>query len=85
MSKPEIYISYAWRDHGKDSTPDDRESIVDAFCKACEERGYTVKRDKSHITYRDSIKEFMQEIGAGKCVLVVVSDKQYYPSKATKK
>ena len=72
---PEIYISYAWRDREADPQPDDRESIVEQFCQACEKRGYRVQRDKTSVSYRDSIDQFMRAIGAGKYVLAVVSDK----------
>ncbi|MBK7937053.1 MAG: toll/interleukin-1 receptor domain-containing protein [Lewinellaceae bacterium] len=74
---PDIYISYAWKD--REQTQDDsREHIVDQFCEACKKRGYTVLRDKSTLSYRDSIENFMRQIGAGKYVLVVVSDKYLF-------
>lgn len=38
MTKPEIYVSYAWRDREKDPAPDDRETLVEQFCAACEKR-----------------------------------------------
>ncbi len=72
---PEIYVSYAWRDREAEPQPEDRESIVEQFCRACSDRGYSVQRDKSSVSYRDSIEQFMQAIGAGKYVLAVVSDK----------
>ncbi len=73
----EIYISYAW--NGRDESGEDgREHIVDKFCEACEQRGYTVKRDKTAIGYRDSIESFMRQIGAGKYVLAVVSAKYLF-------
>lgn len=78
MTKPEIYVSYAWRDRDKDPAPDDRETLVDEFCAACEKRGYMVQRDKSRVGYRDSIEAFMREIGAGRYVLAVISAKYLY-------
>ncbi len=74
---PEIYISYAWKDR-EQAQDDSREHIVDQFCDACKKRGYTVLRDKTTLTYRDSIENFMRRIGAGKYVLVVVSDKYLF-------
>lgn len=75
MPKVEIYVSYAWRDHAKDPMPDDRETIVDSFCEECEKRGYTVKRDKTTVGYRENLERFMGDIGTGKYVVVVVSKK----------
>jgi len=63
----EVFVSYAW---GGES-----EGMVDAICEAFEGKGYVVTRDKSHMTYRDSIHEFMQRIGRGKSIIAVVSDK----------
>ena len=73
---PEIYISYAWRDREKDPQPDDREGIVDALCDAFQkEKNWQIRRDKTTLGYRDSIETFMRAIGAGKYVVMVVSDK----------
>ena len=63
----EIFVSYAW---GGDS-----EEMVDAICAAFEAKGYIVTRDKSHVNYRDSIKNFMKRIGRGQSIIAVVSDK----------
>jgi len=77
MQKPEIYVSYAWRDREKDLHPDDRESIVDEFCKACDDREYPYPyvRDKTSLGYREDIQAFMRKIGAADYVFVVISDK----------
>lgn len=72
---PEIYISYAWRDRETDPAPDDRETIVDKFCEAAEAKGFSIRRDKTAVGYRDSIESFMRQIGAGKYVLAVISPK----------
>jgi len=77
MAPPEIYISYAW--NGRDESGDDsREHIVDKFCETCEQRGFTVKRDKTAVGYRDSIDVFMHRIGAGKYVVPFVSAKYLF-------
>ncbi|MEQ1747241.1 MAG: toll/interleukin-1 receptor domain-containing protein [Saprospiraceae bacterium] len=38
-------------------------------------KGYRVLCDKTTVTYRDNIEQFMRAIGAGKYVLAVVSNK----------
>jgi len=75
MAQAEIYVSYAWRDREQMPAPDDREHLVDKFCETARAQHYTVHRDKDALTYRDSIEAFMRDIGAGKYVLAVVSDK----------
>jgi hypothetical protein len=72
---PEIFISYAWRDREKDPSPDDRESIVDTLCATLQGSNLLVRRDKTQITYKDSIGDFMRNIGAANRAIVVVSDK----------
>jgi hypothetical protein len=67
MSSPEIFVSYAWKGES--------ESLVNQLCDAFAAKGYTIKRDKSTMTYRDSIKNFMDSIGRGKFIIAVVSDK----------
>ena len=62
--QPEIFVSYSW---GGDS-----EALVDEIQHRMAERGVLVTRDKSEIGYRDSIQRFMQRIGAGKCVIVIL-------------
>jgi formylglycine-generating enzyme required for sulfatase activity len=60
-------VSYAW---GGES-----EAIVDEICAAFEQAGYAIIRDKSELTYRDSIKDFMDRIGRGSYIIVIISDK----------
>jgi hypothetical protein len=66
-SKPELFISYAW---GGQS-----EEIVNLVDQAFQNHGVSIIRDKRDLGYRGLIKEFMQRIGRGKAVIVVVSDK----------
>ena len=75
MKKPEIFISYAWRDREKSPTPDDRESIVEQLCLRLEQEGYTPRLDKTQVGYRKSIDDFMLAIGRGNYVVLVVSNK----------
>ena len=62
-----VFISYAWGG--------EREEIVNRIDKALQGRGIKISRDKRDLGYRGSIKEFMERIGQGNCVVVVVSDK----------
>jgi hypothetical protein len=73
MAAPEIFISYAWRDESLKVT-----EALDAFFQ---EKGITVVRDNRDIGYKGLIKEYMQRLGRGKYVVVVLSD-QYFKSKS---
>jgi len=66
-SKPEVFISYAW---GGES-----ERIVDELEQALRARRLTIVRDKRDLDYKGRIREFMQRIGKGRYVIVVISDK----------
>lgn len=72
--QPEIFISYAWKDR-EQSTEESRELLVDQLCQAFAARGYPIIRDKSALSYRDSIEKFMKRIGEGHFVIAVISDK----------
>jgi anthranilate/para-aminobenzoate synthase component I len=63
----QIYISYNWQE--------DSNEMANQLVQAFEARGIAIIRDKTHTTYKDSIKKFMQQIGQGKCVLAVISDR----------
>ena len=71
---PEWYVSYAW---GDDLTPEGRarEEIVDKLCNAATARGHTILRDKDVLSLGCSITSFMQRIGTGDRVFVILSDK----------
>jgi hypothetical protein len=62
----QIYISYNWQE--------DSNEMANQLVQAFEARGIAIIRDKTHTTYKDSIKKFMQQIGQGKCVVAVISD-----------
>jgi internalin A len=62
-----VFISYAWGG--------EREELVKQIEQALETRGLKIIRDKRHLGYKGSIKEFMERIGTGNCVIVIVSDK----------
>ncbi len=67
MPKSEIFISYAW---GGES-----EEIANALESTFQKKGIKIVRDKTDLNYKGLIREFMQQIGEGKCVITVISDK----------
>jgi formylglycine-generating enzyme required for sulfatase activity len=62
-----VFISYAWGG--------EREEIVNQIDQTLQQRGIKIIRDKRDLGYKGSISEFMERIGRGNCVIVVVSDK----------
>jgi internalin A len=62
-----VFISYAWGG--------EREEVVNQIDQTLQQRGLKITRDKRDLGYKGSIKEFMEQIGKGNCVIVVVSDK----------
>jgi internalin A len=71
--RPEYFVSYAW----DDDTPEGvkRAGIVDQMCAAAEQRGIAILRDKKALRLGDRISKFMQRIGRGDRIFVVLSDK----------
>jgi hypothetical protein len=65
-----VYISYAW---GKED--EEHEKIVNQMDEALQKRGIEIVRDRRELGYKGSIREFMEQIGRGLCVIVVISDK----------
>ncbi len=65
--KPEIFVSYGWE---KDS-----EDMVDGIAEVLADKGFSVKKDKIALGYKGNIKEFMNSIGKGKYIVVIISDK----------
>jgi internalin A len=62
-----VFISYAWGS--------EREELVNQMDQALQKRGLKIIRDKRDLGYKGSITEFMERIGRGNCVIVVISDK----------
>jgi formylglycine-generating enzyme required for sulfatase activity len=62
-----VFVSYAW---GGES-----EAIVNQIDQALQQRGLKIIRDKRDLGYKGSISAFMERIGQGHCVIVVISDK----------
>jgi RocCOR-like putative regulator of kinase activity/TIR domain-containing protein len=69
----EVFLSYAW---GGES-----DRIADELAKTFAERGIPLVRDRNEMRYRDSILDFMNRLGRGKAVVVVLSRK-YLESKS---
>ncbi|NEQ47811.1 MAG: toll/interleukin-1 receptor domain-containing protein [Leptolyngbya sp. SIOISBB] len=63
----EVFISYAW---GGDS-----EAMANKIDEAFQASEIILIRDKNDLDFKDSIKEFMEQIGKGKAVIVIISDK----------
>jgi internalin A len=70
-ANPKYFVSYAWAD----PTDPERETIVDQACEEAKKRGTPIHRDKATLTFGDSIVKFMQAIGQGDRIFVVLSDK----------
>jgi hypothetical protein len=62
-----VYISYAW---GGES-----ERVAAELDTDLQKHGITVVRDKHDLGYKGQISSFMQEIGRGYAVILVISDK----------
>lgn len=62
-----VFISYAWGG--------EREDIVNKIDEVLQKRGIKIVRDKRDLGYKGSISGFMERIGQGNCVILVISDK----------
>jgi hypothetical protein len=71
LSENSIYISYAW----KDANNEQREEVVDGLYQIMIDKGYNMIRDKQDLGYKGNIQSFMELIGKGAYVVVVISDK----------
>ncbi|SDL61295.1 toll/interleukin-1 receptor domain-containing protein [Kriegella aquimaris] len=64
---PSIYVSYAWNPES--------DAIVDVIEKEFQKRNIHILRDKNDLQYKGKIKAFMERLGEGNCVILVVSNK----------
>ena len=62
----EIFISYSWKEASK--------QIADELEIILKEKKMNIVRDVHELGYKGLIKEFMQRIGKGKYVILVISD-----------
>jgi hypothetical protein len=67
VENKEIFISYTWGGQGED--------LVNLLEENFQSRGVTIIRDKKSLGYKGNIKEFMERLGRGKCVIAVICDK----------
>ncbi len=66
------YISYAWKDEANLG----REEFVDLlYNELTNKSGVKIFRDRNVLTIQDSITSFINRIGRGKAVIMIVSDK----------
>ncbi|MEL6442593.1 MAG: COR domain-containing protein [Cyanobacteria bacterium J06621_8] len=72
ITKREVYISYAWKEES--------EAITDLIDQTFNNKGISIVRDKKDLGFKGRIKQFMEEIARGKCVIVIISPK-YLKSK----
>jgi internalin A len=72
-AKPEYFVSYAWGDHTLEGLA--REDIVDRLCEAAEKRGISILRDKKMLGLGERISKFMERLGRGSRVFIVLSNK----------
>src|SRR5215207_689142 len=63
----QVFISYAW---GGES-----ERIVNELDADLQSKGIMVIRDKRDLGFKGMIRDFMQQIGRGHAVILVISDK----------
>lgn len=71
--RKEVFVSYAWTKESED--------IVDQIENALQERDIALIRDVKVLKYKDRIRSFMQRLGSGKCVVVIIS-KPYLESES---
>ena len=62
-----VYVSYAWKEK-------EQNRLVDKLGEACVAHGIELRCDTTSIGYGDSIRQFMDEIGAGRHVVLVLSE-----------
>jgi hypothetical protein len=67
MNTSEIFISYAWGG--------ENEKIVNELYEVFVSKNYNLIRDKIDLGFKGNIKEFMQRIGVGSAIIVIISDK----------
>jgi hypothetical protein len=64
---PCIYVSYAWK-------AEEQSRLVERLEQSCRRREIDLKRDCNQIHYGDSIRAYMNELGRGGGVILVLSD-----------
>lgn len=67
-----VYISYKCGDDTDAGRK--REAFIDRLDTSLQTAGYNVRRVKRDIGYKDSIRKFMDELGRGHCIVVVLNN-----------
>ena len=62
-----VFISYSWESNS--------EKVVQSLCSVLERERINFTIDRKDLKYKDDIKEFMDDMGRGRYIIVVVSDK----------
>ncbi len=62
-----VYVSYAWKE-------EEQNRLVDKLGEACAARGIELLRDREQIGYGGSIRQFMNQLGTGRHVILVLSE-----------
>ena len=63
----EIFISYGWGGESED--------IANELDQAFQDRGITLIRDKRDLGFKGQIQEFMDSIGEGRAIVLIISEK----------
>lgn len=69
-SDKEIFISYAWGGESEAMA-----YALETTCKAKQIKTFKTVRDKQEIGYKGRITEFMQRLGRGKAIIIILSEK----------
>lgn len=64
VERNDIFISYSWKPSSN--------TVVDEVQQTLKEKGIIIKRDKDVLGYKGDIEKFMQLIGQGKAVILVI-------------
>jgi hypothetical protein len=67
MSVSKVYASYAWK-------VEDQTQMLGRLEEACRPYGIKLMRDKDEIRYRESIRNYMDELASGDAIVLVLSD-----------
>jgi hypothetical protein len=67
-----VFISYSWGAEKK-------HPLVDGMLAALKEKSIEVKRDSNAINYGDSIRAYMDDLAAGRAIILVLSE-EYFKS-----
>jgi small GTP-binding protein len=62
-----VFLSYAWNDES--------EAVAAELVQAFQQHGVRVVQDTHDLGFKGDIREFMREIGRGRAVLIILSDK----------